>query len=514
MTKHTLLTPLTIITISALIAGLLPSWAASALGPPVLITELQTGYTDSQGIESPRYEFVEIANVSSGPVDMTGWKLEYLSAANNGSTPGLTIDTISGQIGINGHGIWEHEGYYPVLPDSIFGFGDSSATGYFAKSGGHVRLMNGANMIDCVAWGSAVTISGCDKVSTAPGAGYTIQRQVTGSTYDKSAGVKNLTPATPKGGNIYSLNATPPVSPPPVPSPDLMPQKECENVELSEILANPAGDDAQAEFIELYNPTSHVQILYGCILKLSNGKQYEFPVGASLNAYEYKAYMYQTTGLQLSNTGATVTLVSINGESSTTYPTANEDQAWAWVDDSWVNTRQPTPNSSNILSQTLEDAVTIFVSAIEPCPTGKYRSPETNRCRSIAETASSLTSCNAEQERNPATGRCRKKTVTSSNTTCPVGQEKNLATNRCRKIDTAGGAKACDPGQERNPETGRCRKLVTKTAGKVLAETTSKKTYHYVVIASFLVVIMGYGVYEYRHDITNTVRKLKERVTR
>jgi hypothetical protein len=511
MTKK-LLTFLTVAATIINVFGLRPVLAAN---PPILITELQTGFIDNNGVEFPRQEFIELTNVSSSAVNLTGWRLEYLSAANDGSTPAsLTIDTLNGQISINGHGMWEHEGYYPISPDSIFGVGDTSSSGYLAKSGGHVRLINGTTMIDCVSWGTAVAIAGCDKVSATAGAGYTIQRRLTNGTYDKSTGVANLTPATPQGNNIYSLTAvlppvTPvinPVQPTPLPS--------CENIQLSEVLANPAGDDNQGEFIELYNPLDHDQSLYGCSLRLSNGKEYAFSAVDSINSHQYMAFPYSATGLQLSNSGTTVTLLAVSQQTSTSYPAVGDDESWAFVAGTWYITKQPTPNLPNLLSIqpviTTVPSTIVLVAELAVCPLGKYRNLITGRCRNIVEASSAVATCVVGQERNPTTGRCRKISGTTVKTACPAGQERNSATDRCRKVAAATTQKACPAGQEFNSQTNRCRKL-TATAKVLGVNTKSPRGYHYALVAVVLTAALAYGIYEYRHGISRLFSYLKRR---
>ncbi|MEO5627368.1 MAG: lamin tail domain-containing protein [Candidatus Saccharimonadales bacterium] len=482
-----------------------------ANNPTILITEVQPGYIDDQGTESAKAEFIELSNVSGSHVDLTGWKLDYLSAANSGSTPGLTIDNLGGQLAANGRGLWVHEGYYPVLPDNIFGFGDVSSSGFLAKSGGHVRLMHGTTMVDCVAWGSAVSITGCDKVNTSPAAGFTVQRQLTANGYDKNAGVINLSPGTPMSGNIYSLSAVPPNLPPFALPINQTPQPDCSNVELSEILANPTGDDAANEFIEIHNLSSQNQSLFGCQIKLSNGKQYQFPQEVELLPNQYKAFTYQQTGLQLSNSGASVTLVTSSGEVGTTYPIVGDDESWVFISGLWQISSIPTPNAVNskiVGSSTISPSI-MDTTVTEPCPVGKFRNLETGRCKNLAEVSVGLTVCSVDQERNPDTGRCRKRVITTV-AACAPDQERNPQTGRCKKIDLTATAKPCEPDQERNPDTGRCRKKATTSSSKVLGEVTSKKTYHIVLIAVILGLVFGYAIYEYRGDIAAQFRKIKK----
>ena len=513
MTKKITTFIIILVTLMSL-AGVHPVIAES---PPVLITEVQTGFIDVNGSEFPLQEFIELTNTSAQPVNLTGWKLEYLSAANDGSgAPTQVIDTLNGQISNGGHGIWEHDGYFPIAPDGIFGVGDASTSGFLAKSGGHVRLMNGTSMVDCVSWGSAVAISGCDKVSAVATAGYTIQRQSGNNTYIKSNGVSNIKPASPQGNNVYAVPTDPPVVLPPV-NPPNTPGNNCEGVQLSEILANPAGDDGQGEYIELYNPANSDQTLYGCSLQLSNGKQYIFKSADVLTAHQYRAFPYATTALQLSNSGASVTLTTASGQITVTYPAVGDDEAWALIGGIWSVTNRPTPSLTNLPSTeeaTNNESMASLVTQSEPCPAGKYRNPTTNRCRNISLLDEASTACTVGQERNPSTGRCRKIATASTQAACQPNQERNPDTGRCRKIETANTQKPCETGQERNAETGRCRKVQAATGGKVLGATSiSKKTYHYILVATILGCVAAYGAYEYRHGFLNLLSKFKRRVT-
>jgi hypothetical protein len=490
---------LTFITVTILAASIVGSQPVLADTPSVLITEVQTGFIDSTGTEYPKQEFIEISNTSATKVNLDNWTLEYLSSASTGSgAPTSTLATLNGQIKPYGHVLINHSGYSPAPADLNFGTNDTSTSGLLAKTGGHVRLMNGTSMVDCVAWGSATNIAGCDKVSAVAAAGYSLQRVLAGITYDKSRGVTNLTPPNPQGGDLEAPYT--PVGPVPT----------CDGVILSEILANPIGDDALGEFIEIYNPTDHNESLYGCSLQLSPTKQFAFTSADTILSHEYKAFPYSATGLQLSNTGSTVTLITMSQQSSVTYPSVGDDQSWSLIDGNWSMVSRPTPNSANLADlpvvATANAAAVDLIAELQPCPAGKYRNSNTGRCRNIATNAV-LATCTVGQERNPITGRCRKVTKIVP-TPCQSDQERNPATGRCKKVVTASTQKACEPGQERNAQTNRCRKASPSSSSKVLGATFSPaKAYHYWLVGVVIALILGYATYEYRHDIANRLRK-------
>ncbi len=110
---------------------------------------------------------------------------------------------------------------------------------------------------------------------------------------------------------------------------------------------------------------------------------------------------------------------------------------------------------------------------------GRYtRNPETNRCRSIVNTTSTLTPCKPGQERNPETNRCR----------AVASAESEL--------------KPCAEGQERNPETNRCRKIAAEQRGgtnpQSVAATIPTTPLSNRIIAVVATLALLYGAYEFR----------------
>lgn len=512
--------------------------AVSASAVPALITEVQTGFIDNaSGLEYPKQEFIEIANISSSVLSLNGWRIEYLSAAHDGTAaPTSVLVELQGSLPLNGQALFSYVGYNPAMSDLGFGMGSTSTSGMLAKSGGHIRMVTAdGTQIDCVAWGSAVAIAGCDKVNALPSTGQTMQRPHSDNgSYDKILGIKSMAPPTPKGGEIYTPSPGPsnpsPGSPqtpgvdPEVPEEPQEPQEpeptepeesqSCSVIELSEVLPNPMGDDASGEFIELYNSSDQAVSLNGCSLRLgTTGKTYTFASDAQMAVHEYKAFYYGTTALQLSNSGGEVWLLAPGVQSSLTYPSSTDDQAWALIDGAWQTTFRPTPNAQNVLyipGESDDDTTTdIIAASIEPCPVGKYRNPATNRCKN---TDSEPAACDAGQERNPETNRCRKIATTSSTTTpCEPGQERNPLTNRCRKIaSSTSTTTACAEGQERNPETNRCRKVAGASTSKASPDDTAgKANQNYRILIAVLILIAGYALYEYRQDIRSNFNKLR-----
>lgn len=474
-----------------LLSNFVPAFGqkASAASSTLLITRLQTA-----SAVTATEEFIEISNVSTEAIDVTGWKVEYLTAQGNLSNPPLEI--LSGTMQPGDFVLLAREGY---LPDAPIHF-----TNGLSDSGGHVRIRDQDDLtVDLLGWGTAVQPEGT--VAQAPAPGRWLERRV--STDDKLVD-------TDDNSADFSLNVL-----------DAQEQPEgislCDGLVLSEILPNPIGTDTGHEFIELHNPTGSAVLLGGCSLALAD-KTYDFDPTMSIQPGEYKAFYDNQTGLTLPNAaGGEVALISSTTESVVQYPAEmNDGEAWAWAGAAWQSTATPTPNQTNVFTLSAEGGSggdeEISVSSLSPCPLGKYRNPETNRCKSI-EADEGLTPCLPGQTRNPETNRCRSVlTASTSLTPCKEGQERNPETNRCRSVQGATSALApCKEGEERNPETNRCRKITAATADVAKADTPANNgpsKANYAIIALIATSALGYGVYEYRQDIRNWMTSTKSRL--
>lgn len=231
---------------------------------------------------------------------------------------------------------------------------------------------------------------------------------------------------------------------------------------------------------------------------------------------------------------------------SVPYPSfSSEHQAWSWMLDSdtvwkWTNTPQPgLPNKLSVPPPPVEVIATCpegkylnpdtnrcrtveeAVNALAACSEGQERNPVTNRCRSIVSATTELTPCDEGQERNPATNRCRSKVLAAATLVpCGEGQERNPATNRCRSIASAvAELLPCDEGYERNPATNRCRKVLAAVTASGAAPATVVEeakgagwnTWTWALVAVGATGAIGYGVYEWRHELGIFGRKVASR---
>lgn len=485
----------------------------------LLITEVKIGGP----ITGQPTEFVEVRNVSSISMNLSGLFIEYAKpTANLADCAG----SWSAQDASSAVKVIELAG---VLES---GAGIIAEVSMNDNVGGSLKLGNGAHVYDLVGWGNSVTPSTCKegKQAPIPEKEKSIKRYTTPQAdfIDTNDNFSDFVVAedTLSGSYPVSENSQAEVDvcsdidgvqviPPYGYSLEegvctAVPQDEqaepCQGVVVNEILPNPSGDDTGNEYIELYNTHGSSVSLEGCMLRVgSSGQTLTGTLGPG-----YKAFY----GIVLPNaSGAAVEFITPKTEEVVVYPGGlGDDEAWALVDDTWQVTKQPTPNKPNILiHETAVAASSSKTDELGPCPAGKYRNPETNRCKKM-ESATGLKPCASDQVRNPETNRCKKAVaLTNSLKPCSPGQERNPATNRCRKVSSNDSSlKPCKEGQERNPETNRCRKVAGATTNNPADETaTSSTTINYVLIALFAGTVILYAIYEYRDSIGNYIARLR-----
>ncbi len=338
-------------------------------------------------------------------------------------------------------------------------------------------------------------------------------------------------------------------------------------VQVTEILPRAtdcAPDDPSADctdYVKLYNPTDQTYDLSHLRLRIGHKDQSvttsnSIQLSGELPAASYGLIHKKSSGdaLSITDSGGWVWLEDAYGlarydETIIAYESAGSKQVgWAWAYDAsdetwkWTSTTTPynQPSRFTLPLASTEDTddpddelkscaadqyrnpetnrckkITSSTSTLTPCASNQYRNPETNRCKLIASAATTLTPCAANQFRNPETNRCKSLTTSSSNLVpCAADQYRNPATNRCKKLATAASTlKPCDPGQERNPETNRCRKVSTS----VLAATdfpvepiadTAQAFVGWWALGGMLVLGAGYAGWEWRREIGAIIQRI------
>lgn len=284
-------------------------------------------------------------------------------------------------------------------------------------------------------------------------------------------------------------------------------------LDVTELLPNAIGLDDGNEFIEIFNPNMSVINLSNYQIVV-NEKAYDLP-SLLINPVAYNAIYNNAVDFTLVNTSGAVRVKSKNGSfvgGLFTFVTAIEGESWANINGDWQYTNQPTPGNAN-LALVIEAEETEV--QLQPCGPNQYRSPDTNRCRNIVVTTSTLADCQTGYERNPETNRCRKIVIEDELTPCQTGYERNLETNRCNKVTVLGASDLvpCQTGYERNPETNRCRKMTTSSsiAPYKPEQSTNKSSSNItsvLLIIAIVLVAVGYGIWEWRVELKSIHKKL------
>lgn len=466
--------------------------ATETVVAPPLINEI---YTNAPGSAELGHEFVELVNNGTTPIDLSGYVLQIKASPTKIMPLSGTLETGEYKAFITTFALsnsgdtielaQNQAGTMNILQEVLFGAStnDSQSWSYFAEG-----------------WELAPV------TANAPNQ-HTIVIPV-----DVCSATPEIDTIVPDGYEINDDNECVPVIIPPV---------LCDNqVVLSEFLTDPVGLEANGgEFIELYNPGDQTVSLEGCHL-FSNKSANDVVSFTQSDTIAPSGYFTVTLADKLINTNGAITFTTAQNEEVINYSGVTEGSAFALINHSWQLTNQPTPNAANQTSVVAVQPSTQNeeqeTAQYAPCPVGKYRSTETNRCRNTEIQTASVTPCADNQVRNPETNRCRKILLAAATLTpCNADQERNPQTNRCRKItSTSADLAPCSEGQVRNPETNRCRKVTTATTGSVAPASIDPKKaktpflFDNRIIVAIVVVTIGYGIYEYRTDIMVGLKKI------
>ncbi len=495
-------------------------------------------------------EYMLLYNQSPTAVDMMGWCLSYTTAGDNPSTA-LSEICIDGE--------------FLVLAGEFVSFGTNefvAATGYSVDflfvggmnaTGGHMRLFDMSEQeVDKVGWGTAVApeLSTSLVAPAKHNKQQTLSRHLNASELDTNDNFNDFTSRDilyqcPVSKMLLSADYfvdksglcmkrfCPNLIDSTLEAPDgyYKPdgQENCELLPvalenavlfITEIYPNAPSSDDGKEFIELYNPNDRTISLTGYTLQLGPDftKQFIFS-GGDIKPNEYIIFSDTITGIVLPNsTGQKIRLIAPDStivSDSTSYSNAQDDESWSLVEDQWIWTNQITPAAANkpFLVPAV-DEVEGVTSILAPCPAGKFRNPDTNRCKTLETAVSLLAPCDEDEFRNPETNRCNKVSASSASLTpCKVGQVRNPETNRCRAVESSSSLQPCEEGEERNAETNRCRKVSVLGATDDLlngvqdveAETSAGQL-NIPMITAVLGATIGYIVYEWRVEISRYFR--------
>lgn len=552
---------------------LLRAERTDAISNQAVIWQIQTG---GSGSGTASEEAVIIKNTSETPAKLTNWCMQYSPAAN-----GTTFTTLGCIKTSEVYDIWlEAGGLLRFATDSFLQKNpsflvDASMSVSLAAAGGHVRFVDSQGFeVDRVGWGTASVPEGLP--APAPVSGMLISRSTplehsdtdTGTDTDNNANDFITSTALVEGSsglyeveiprdiclNIEGLQTTMPADyefdatgdcvmdvcatidglQTEVPVGYALDQEsQCVLVVLedrplliTEILPNAQSYDDGLEFIEIYNPNESVVHLKGYTIALGPEylKTYVFDFGDILPG-EYISITDSESNLVMPNTEASLRLIAPAGNivsETELYNNPGEGMSWSLLEGGWMFTEHATPGTANLLSLEVDEDGTSANSQVDvassPCPAGKVRNSDTNRCRAIVLGVSSSLECPEGQYRNPATNRCKKLAVVASSlASCKAGQERNPETNRCKS--TASSNKEllpCKEGEERNPETNRCKKAengVTPLGGiedVYTATSSSAKTKLFLLVGAVMCAL-AYVAYEWRKELAARIFEFKNR---
>ena len=457
-------------------------------------------------------KYVEIYNPTNQNVNLAGWKIEYYTGSGaqtvgkifkdevisaNGFLVLSNDKTLAGAIKFdNNLGLAQNDGSV-VLSRSDGSVADTVGRGNNSKSAGS-PIKGGVKIV----WRCFIDGNIIDSKNFLSGKNLNNQEV---EPYSRP----NCKNSEPKPKSSKELN-------------------KCEGLKLSEIASN-----VDEQFIEIINSGEKTVITTGCKLAVGDSGVRENIGDIELNPGEFLVIKIKNTKLKLPKTKGKVYLLDEAGSKIdiSEYNNMPKGASWSLVDDEWTRTFAITEGAANIFKEypdcqgghernALGKCVKIATPPVEnPCPAGQYRHPETRRCRKI-EAAKTITPCKDGYYRSEETGRCRSIASAAAKTLkpCPEGQFRNSATGRCKKIaSTDDIAKECPEGFERNPQTKRCRKIKSAnmpTVGSAAAEVkqVAGATWGWWVFGGVSLLAVGYGVWQWRWEISQFVRKIRESI--
>ena len=463
-------------------------------------------------------KYVEIYNPTNQNVNLAGWKIEYYAGSGTKTVGKIFKDEV---ILANGFLVLSNDKMLAgvIKFDNNLGLAQNDGSVVLSRSDGSVA--------DTVGWGNNSKSTG----SPIKGGVKIVWRCFIDENIIDSK--NNSTDFLSIKG--FDSQEIVPYSRPSCKKPESNPgsksprePNKCEGLKLSEIASN-----VDEQFIEIVNSGEKTVITTGCKLTVGDVGVHENIGGIELNPGEFLTIKIKNTKLKLPKTKGKVYLLD---EASSEidvaeYSSMPKGASWGLVDDEWIKTFAITEGAANIFKEYLDcqngyernalgRCVKIAISPVEvSCPAGQYRHSETRRCRKI-EAAKTIAPCRDGYYRSEETGRCRSIASVAAKTLkpCPEGQFRNSSTGRCKKIaSTDDMAKECSEGFERNPQTKRCRKIKSAsmpTVGSAAAEVKqiAGATWGWWVFGGVSLLAVGYGVWQWRWEILQFVRKIRESI--
>lgn len=212
-----------------------------------------------------------------------------------------------------------------------------------SQTGGVVELRDDkGNVIDRVGYGNAILSNG--KPAVAVQAGESLYRQ-----YD--APNLKMVNTSDNFSDFYIATVLTPGALPAAEIEDTSEPTTYPALTINELYPNPASDQSESsdEFIELYNPNNFDIDLNGWLIKDASGNTF-IVKNKAIAASSYVVFYSGESHLSLNNTGDTVHLYSPNNQlvdETSDYGDAKEGLSWGLVDGAWAWNNSPTPAATN-----------------------------------------------------------------------------------------------------------------------------------------------------------------------
>lgn len=466
----------------------------------LVISAVNTGYTADEVQQN--YDFVELYNTTGEPVELAGWRLEYINSVGN----------VAGVMDFDGGAVLNAE--YLVLgfakspqfagADERYLYDFGSAAG-LASNAGVLRLYEGDVLADEVCWGSAVCGQNFIKFQTAKTENVSVKRCIVDGIIEQCADGRDFEfakyyPEINEGALYFEAAQKPEVI------------LQCVGLVFSEIYSYFERDYGE-QFVEIFNSTEELIVLDGCGVGYKN-RVYE--LAGEIEPGEYLAYRNAEL-LLTKNPSSNNEMVLVDVDGSVTasmkyYYGQKRGTSWAYfVDDAgageWRQTYAVTAGAENIHQE------------FRSCAAGKIINPQTGNCINFFE-EERLLACPVGKFRNPETNRCRSyESIDNILKPCGDGYFRSPETNRCRKVASdVNEVKPCADGYERNPETNRCRKVrVNNGADYGVVKSNAGVGSAWIGYGALIVVVaigVGYVGWQFRDEIKRGMMKVVKKVAR
>lgn len=286
-----------------------PAFAAG----PIIINEIMY---DLEGSDD-NHEWVEIKNISSTDIDLTGWKF------NDGSNHNLNLPPKNGGQG----SLLVPSGGYAILADKADVF-LSDRPGFSGIVIDTVMSLNNISEVLKIIDGSGQVVEEVNYINSlgANGDGYSLER--TSDASNQFCPSQNLggSPDFDNSPNCYfepsptaTIIAIPSFSVMSTPNLDAslasdeaateMPKAIVAELIINEFIPNPVGSDEEKEWIEIYNAGQDDVNLAGWRLQDASGKAYNFDAEA-IKAKDYLVLSRSQTKISINNDAETLSLIA------------------------------------------------------------------------------------------------------------------------------------------------------------------------------------------------------------